>query len=406
MLTYTYTARDTKTGEKISAEIEAEDEHTAAKLLVERGLAPLSIESTKKTEFGGGFRNRIRTKQKVIFSRQLSTLVNSGLPLVQSLNTVLKQTKNKNLRSILSKTIGEIEGGSTFSDALSKYPNVFDDVYVSLVAAGEASGTLDVSLERLANQLEKDAELVSKVRGALTYPVVVLLVLFAVGTFMTVKVLPQVVNLYKNLPGAELPFLTTWMLKTSNFITRFWWMVLILLIVGAFFLRRWSKSPDGRHFFDRLKLRMWPIGPLMNKVYMARFARTSSTLIGSGVPMIKMLNTTAEAVGNSLVASSVNQAAEKVKGGKSLSEGLKGDENFLELVPDMIHIGEQSGQLEGMMSKVADYYEKEVDNEIKAISTVIEPALMILVGILALFIVAAVLLPIYNLAGKNLGQGL
>ena len=406
MLSYTYTARDSKTGEKISAEIEAEDEHAAARLLVERGLAPLTIEGSKENEPGSGFRSRISSKERVIFSRQLSTLINSGLPLVQSLNTVLRQTKNKNMRSILTKVIAEIEGGSSLTDALSKYPNVFNDVYINLVAAGEASGTLDVSLERMANQLEKDAEILSKVRGAMVYPAIVLLVLFAVATFMSVKVLPQVVNLYKNIPGVTLPFITRLMLGFSHILTKFWWLIIPLVITGVVFFVRWSKTPDGKKVMDRVKLNAWPVAPLMRKLYMARFARTSSTLIASGVPMIKMLNTTAEAVGNSLIASSVNSAAEKVKGGKTLSESLAGDPYFLELVPDMIRVGEQSGQLESMMGKVADYYEKEVDNEIKAISTIIEPTLMIVVGILALMIVAGVLLPIYSLAGKNLGQGL
>lgn len=406
MLSYTYTARNTKTGEKITAAIEAENEQSAAKLLVERGLAPLEIVRTKQMIPGVGFRNRVPSKEKVIFSRQLSTLINAGLPLVQSLHTVQQQTKNKNLQSIIAKATSEVEAGSSFAVSLSKYPAVFDEVYVSLVAAGEASGTLDSSLERLANQQEKDAEVVSKVRGAMIYPAIVMLVLFGVATFMTTTVLPQVVSLYKNLPGAKLPFITVMMLGVSHFVTHYWWITLILVVSAVVALRRWAHTPSGIRFFDNLKIHMWPFGPLMAKLYMARFARTSSTLIGSGVPMIKMLNTTAQAVGNSLVAASVNQAAEKVKGGKTLSESLAGDPNFTELVPDMIRIGEQSGQLEGMLSKVADYYEKQVDNEIKSISTIVEPAMMVVVGVIALIIVAAVLLPIYSLAGKNLSQGL
>lgn len=402
MLTYTFTAREVKSGELVKSQIEAENQQSAAKLLVERGLSPLDITASKQAAAGAGFKGRVPAKEKVIFSRQLATLINAGLPLVQSLHSVLAQIKNKNLQSILSKVIGEVEGGSSFADALAKYPTVFDEVYVSLVAAGEASGTLDTSLERLATQQEKDAEVLSKVRGAMTYPIIVLLVLFAIGTFMTVKVLPQVVVVYNTIPGATLPFITVWMLAISHFINHFWWLAIIIVIGAAFFLRHWHRTPAGRYFFDRLKLQMWPIAPLMNKLYMARFARTGSTLIGSGVPMLKMLSTSAQAVGNSLVAASINKAAEKVKGGKNLSDSLKDDPHILELVPNMIHIGEQSGQLEAMLVKVADYYEKEVDNEIKSISTIIEPLMMVLVGSLALIIVAAVLLPIYSLAGKNL----
>ncbi|HET9721811.1 MAG TPA: type II secretion system F family protein [Candidatus Saccharimonadales bacterium] len=405
MLSYTYTARNVQTGERIKAEIEADNEQAAAKLLVDRGLAPLEIAAIKKTEGGVGFRGRVPTKVRIIFSRQLSTLINAGLPLVQSLTTVQQQTQNKNLESIIAKIVADIEAGSSLADALSKYPGVFDEVYVSLVAAGEASGTLDTSLDRLATQQEKDADVVSRVRGAMIYPLIVLLVLFGIVIFMTTTVLPQVVAFYKQLPGAKLPFITAWLLDLSHVITRFWWIVLVILICAVYALRKWSKTPGGIHFFDSLKMHMWPIGPLMNRLYMSRFARTSSTLIGSGVPMIKMLNTTAKAVGNSVIANSINQAAESVKGGKSLSDSLKDDPNFLDLVPNMIRIGEQSGQLEGMMAKVADYYEKEVDNQIKSVSTIIEPVLMIIVGVMALIIVAAVLLPIYSLAGKNLSTG-
>jgi type IV pilus assembly protein PilC len=405
VLTYSYVARDLNTGRKIEAEVQAENEKSAAKLLTERGLTPLDIQV--KGERGGflhNFRNRIRSKQKVIFSRQLSTLINAGLPLVQSLNTVKGQTDNKTFKAIIAEIVTDVEAGSTLADAMARHPRVFSNVYTSLVAAGEASGTLDTSLERLAAQQEKDAEIVSKVRGALIYPLIVLLVLVAVVAFMLTTVLPQVQNLYEGLPGAELPLVTKVLLAVSNAITKFWWVILIVLAVAAFLGTRWARTPAGQRVVDELKMRIWPLGPLFKKLYMARFARTGATLIGSGVPMIKMLTTTADAVGNVHVAESIMKATEKVKGGKSLSESLAGDPYFLELVPDMIKIGEQSGQIEGMMGKVADYYEREVDDQIKAISTTIEPALMIIVGIMALIIVAAILLPIYSLAGNNLIQ--
>jgi type IV pilus assembly protein PilC len=401
MLTYTYVALNGQTGEKIQADIEAENVQAAAKLLVERGLSPLEIDVKKEKSSLGGLRSRVPTKQKVLFSRQLSTLINAGLPLVQSLRTVRQQTRNRTLEEIIGKVISDIEAGSSFADALAKYPRVFNDVFTSLIAAGEASGTLDVSLERLATQQEKDAEIVSKVRGAMVYPILVLVVLFGVIIFMMTTVLPQVETLYKNLPGAQLPFVTKILLGVAHFLVHFWWLITIILIVGAVFLVRWVRTEAGRRAFDNLKIHMWPISQLFMKLYMARFARAGATLVGSGVPMIKMLNTTAEAVGNVHVAESIYKVADAVKGGKTLSETIKGDPHFLPLVPDMVHIGEQSGQLEGMLGKIADYYEKEVDNEIKTISTVIEPALMVVVGVIALGVVAAVLLPIYSLAGKS-----
>jgi type IV pilus assembly protein PilC len=402
MQTYVFTAHDSKSGQNISAEIEADSEASAAKLLVERGLTPMDIKPKAKATSFGGLRNRVPTKQRVIFSRQLSTLINAGLPLVQSLQSVNSQTRNPALKSIITSVIGEVEGGGTLSESLAKHPRVFDDVYVSLVAAGETSGTLDKSLERLANQQEKDAEIVAKVRGAMIYPALVLVVLAGVIIFMLTTILPQVQTLYNGLPGAKLPLVTVILLKFSHFLIHDWWIMLAILIFFFLFGIRWIRTIGGKSFVDNLKLHTPPFKELFAKLYMARFSRTASTLVGSGIPMIKMLNTTAQAVGNVHVARSINRAADEVRTGKNLSDSLKGDPNFLDLVPDMIKIGEQSGSLEGMMAKTADYYEKEVDNQIKSISTIIEPALMVIVGVMALIVVAAVLLPIYSLAGKNL----
>ncbi|HVO86103.1 MAG TPA: type II secretion system F family protein [Candidatus Binatia bacterium] len=403
MLVYTYTALNPTTGQKIKADIEADNEKAAAKLLIDRGLAPLEIGVKSATGTKRIRRTHVPAKQRIIFSRQLATLINAGLPLMQSLATVQKQTKNKTLNGILSRIIADIEAGNSLSVAMSKYPDVFNNVYVNLVAAGETSGSLDTALERLSTQQEKDAEVISKVRGAMIYPAIVLVILFAILIFMTTTVLPQVSSLYKSLPNATLPFITVILLDFSHFLTHYWWLALLIIIGLAVGIRHYLRTEGGKNFVDHLKITMWPVKPLFMKLYMARFARTSSTLIGAGVPMIKMLNTTAEAVGNSEIEASINKAVEKVKGGKSLSSSLQGDPNFLELVPDMISIGEQSGALETMLGRVADYYEKEVDTQIKTINTIIEPLMMVVVGAVALIIVAAVLLPIYGLAGKNLG---
>lgn len=401
MLSFSYVARDSKTGEKIEAQVDAENEAAAARLLSERGLAPLEIKLIKDPGAGNSFFNRIPAKQKVVFSRQLSTLVNAGLPLMQSLTTVRGQTPNKTLKFIIGKIVNDVEAGSTLSDAMARHPKVFDQVYTSLVAAGEASGTLDVSLARLADQEEKDVEMVSKLRGALIYPMIVILVLIGVVIFLLTSVLPQIQSLYAGLPGVKLPFVTQVLLDLAHFILSFWWIILLVLGGGTVFAVRWVKTPGGRQFIDGQKMKAWGIGPLFMKVYMARFARTSATLVASGVPLIQMLNTTAKSVGNVHIEAAIGRAIEQVRGGKALSTSLTGDKNFLELVPNMIHIGEQSGALDSMLSKLADYYEKEVDNQIKSISTIIEPVLMVVVGIIALVIVAAVLLPIYTLAGKN-----
>lgn len=402
MPTFNYTARDTATGNKVDGNVQADSARTVAKIVKDQGYSLLSADVKEDKSLFDFIKGRIKSKDKVIFSRQLSTLINAGLPLVQSLRSVLEQTNNKSLQAILTSVISDVEAGKTFSSSLAEYPRVFNQVFVSLVAAGEASGTLDTALERIANQQEKDAELASKVRGAMIYPVIVLFVMVAVVTFMLVSVLPQVQELYKGIPGAKLPLITRVLLAVSNALIAYWWVLLIVIAVLVFATTKWARTIGGKSVIDKLKMKMWPIGPLFSKMYMARFSRTGTTLVASGVPLLQVLDITAKAISNVHVEASILRAAEKVKGGKALSESLEGDSNFIDLVPKMLKIGEDSGALEDMMDKTADYFEKEVDNQIKAISTIIEPVLMVVLGVVAIVIVSAILLPIYGLVGQNI----
>jgi type IV pilus assembly protein PilC len=400
MLTYTYTAKNAATGQKVKATVQAENERAAAKLIQEQGLAPLDIK-LQKSGAGAAFK-KPKAKDRVLFARQLSTLINAGLPLVQSLRTVQRQTTNKAMQAIIGDLVTDIEAGMSFSDALEKKPQVFSKVFTSLVAAGEASGTLDTTLERLANQQEKDAEIMSKIKGAMIYPLIVVLVMVAVVSFMLITVLPQVKTLYEGLPGAKLPLVTQVLLAMSEFVIAYWWVVIIVIGIIAFATSRWINTLGGKRVVDRLKMKTPPFASLFMKMYMARFARTGSTLVASGVPLIQMLEITGDSVNNMYIKQSLDNAITRVKGGKSLADALEGDPNFLELVPNMLRIGEQSGSIEDMLAKTADYYEKEVDNQIKTVSTIIEPILMVVLGVVALIIVFAVLLPIYGLAGKDL----
>lgn len=399
MLTFEYSARDTSTGEKINSTVQAQNESAAAKLLNDQGLAPLDIhlEGQKKSIFT---RNKVKSKDKVIFFRQLSTLINAGLPLVQSLRTVVDQIDNQAFETVLLDIISSVEAGNTFSDSMQKYPKVFNDVMVSLVAAGETSGTLDEALERIAIQTEHDAEIAAKVRGAMVYPAIVLFVIAGVVIFMLTTVLPQVEILYDDL-GKELPFVTNSLLFIANILIGFWWLIIVLIMVGGFFTKQYFETDSGRQTLDRIKLSVPLFGPMFQKLYMARFARTGGTLLSSGVQMLPMMNITAQAVNNVHVGEEIRAAAEQVKGGKALSDSLQGRSHMLDLVPQMIRIGEQSGSIDGMMNKAADFYEKELDNQIKAISTTIEPVLMVVLALVAGVMVAAILFPVYGLVGQN-----
>ena len=401
MLSFKYIARNPATGQKVSSVVQADSESAAAKLIRKEGYVTIEItaEGAKMSGLSKRFR-RVKAKDRVLFSRQLSTLINAGLPLIQSLHSVANQTSSKPFKLIISSVISDVEGGTTLAVAMGRHPEVFNQVYLSMIAAGETSGTLDASLDRLAVQQEKVADLISKIRGAMIYPIIVLLVMFAVLGFMLVKVLPQVQQLYSSLPNTHLPLITTILLSVSHFVIHDWLIVAIILAAVIVFSTRFGRTITGKSFFDMAKMRVWPIGPLFMKMYMARFSRTGSTLVSSGVPLIQMLEITSRAVDNVHIETSIKKAIEKVKGGKSLASSLEGDPNFLELVPNMIKIGEQSGAMEAMLAKTADYFEKEVDNQVKAISTIIEPVLMVVLGVVAFIIVAAVLLPIYGLANS------
>lgn len=399
MKKFTYEARDQATNKIAKAEIQAESENAAAKLLLKQGFVPLEI---KEQLDGGSFiariTGRITTKDKVVFTRQLATLIGAGLPLSQSLNTVMEQTQNKQLQSIVQDISASVEGGRSLSESFAKHPQVFNEVFLALVGAGELSGTLDESLQRVAAQQEKDAAIASKIKGALMYPMIVLLVIFGVMAFMLFTVVPQVEKLYEDL-GKPLPLLTEMMVNSANFFINFWWVVLIVLVAGGYFFMQYLKTESGIKFKDTFKLRVPLLGKMFQKLYMARFARTGQTLLATGVSMLDMLKVTGRAVNNTIIEKSIVRAADKVQGGKALSAALEPEDTFALLVPQMIKIGEQSGKIDDMLGKVAQVYEDELDEQIRTISTAIEPVLMVVMAVVAGGMVGAVLFPIYGLVG-------
>jgi len=401
MLTYHYKARDTKDGSLVTGEVQADNQQAAVKLIMERKLFPVSVTDEAPSGALFGKNSSVKVKDRIIFTRQLSTLIGAGLPLVQSLRTVRGQIASKPLQSIIDAVVANVEGGSTLSNAFSAHPKVFNQVYVSLIAAGESSGTLDTTLERLANQQEKDAAVASKIRGAMIYPAIVLAVVLGVLVFMLTTVLPQVGSLYKDL-DKTLPFLTQMLLAISGFVVNFWWVVLILLGGAVYAGRNYAKSALGRRELDGFKMRIPVFGRLFMKVYMARYARTLGTLVQSGLPLLQALEITKDAVNNVLVAETIDDSIKQVRGGKALSTSIEGKKTFLPLVPQMIKIGEQSGTIDQMLDRVAGFYESEVDEEVKNLSTTIEPVMMVFLGITVGLIVLAVLLPVYSLIGGGL----
>jgi type IV pilus assembly protein PilC len=397
MKKFDYQAKDTSTNKIVKATVQADSESAAAKLLIAQGFTPLDIkEANEDGSFLSRITGRITSKDKIVFTRQLATLIGAGLPLSQSLRTVTEQTDNKRLRDVAEDIVASVEGGKSLSESFSKHPDVFDKVFLALISAGEVSGTLDESLIRIAAQQEKDAATMSKIKGALTYPVIVLFVIFGVMIFMLATVVPQVEKLYHDLKK-ELPFLTQIMVSVADFLGKFWWLVIIVTGIGIYFFIQYLKTDAGIKFKDTFKLNVPLFGGMFRKLYMARLTRTGQTLLSTGVAMLDMLRITSESLNNTVVGKSVDRAAEKVKGGKALSVSLQPEEYILPLVPQMIKIGEQSGKIDEMMGKTAQVYEDELDEEIKAISTAIEPILMVILAVVAGGMVGAILLPIYSL---------
>lgn len=399
MLTYTYTAKDGN-GNSIKAEVQADSEQSASKLIRDQGLTPIDITIKGEKRSIIPTRGKVRAKDKVLFSRQLSTLVGAGLPITQSLRTVAEQTSSKEMNIVINRVTADVEAGKALAKAFEVHPEVFNNVFINLVAAGEASGTLDDALERLADQQEKDAEISSKVKGALVYPVIVLVVIIGVIIFMLTTVLPQVEQLYVDLKQ-ELPLITKIMLAASDYIIKFWWLQIIITAGVVYFGKRYIETEPGRKMADTFKQHVPLFGGLFMKMYMARFARTGQTLMATGVPMLEMMRITGNAVNNVNIKASLEKASIKVKGGKSLSSSIENDPNFLPLVSQMINIGEQSGSIDTMMGKAADFYENELDNEIKAISTTIEPLMMVFLAVVAGAMVGAILIPVYGLVGTT-----
>ncbi len=400
MKKFSYKVKDKVTGKIVKGEISADSKRAAGKALIDQGyILQDDIHEVGQENALMSFLNRITTKDKIVFTRQFATLIGAGLPLAQALRTVSEQTENKRMRAVVDDILASVESGSSLKDAFSKFPDVFDKVYLALIAAGEMSGTLDESLRRIATQQEKDAAMMSKIRGALTYPAIVLVVIGLVMAFMMVQVVPQVKQLYKDMHQA-LPFATEVLIAISDFMISFWWLVLIGLGVGGYFFRQYLKTEPGIKFAANFKLNVPLFSPLFRKLYMARFARTGQLLLSTGVALLDMLNICGDAMNNVIVKKSIDEAGKLVQGGKNLSESLKGKDYILDMVPQMINIGEQSGKIDEMLGKTAQVYEDELDEQIKAISTLIEPILMVVMALMAGGLIGAILFPIYSLVTK------
>lgn len=398
MKRFIYKAKDKKTGKQIKGSIQAENERIAGRLLIEQGYIPESVSEQGSNIFAKS--NRITTKDRITFTRQLATLIGAGLPLATSLRTVVEQTQNKSMKAIAEEILVNVESGKSLFDSFSNYPDIFNGVYLALIHAGETSGTLDMALKRLADQEEKDAAMMSKIRGALVYPGIILAVIIAVLAFMMIAVVPQVEDLYNDM-HKDLPGLTQMLVNITNFFGQFWWLVLMIIagiIAGLVYAVK--RTPVGRKAMDAFKINVPVFGGLFRKLYVSRFARTCEMMLATGVPMLDSVKISIDSINNVVVEEEYSKSLEIIKGGKPLSKALKEREYMLPLVYQMASIGEESGKIDEMLGKAAQVYENELDEQINNISTMIEPILMVVMAGLIGVVVGGTLLPIYSLVNS------
>lgn len=400
MKRYNYKAKDKNTGKLVKGSIQAEDERTAGRLLIEQGYIPDTVVEEGANDPFVKITKRIKTKDRIIFTRQLSTLIGAGLPLTASLRTVAEQTQSKGMKEVAEEIITAVESGKSLYEAFSAHPKIFNGVYLALIQAGETSGTLDLALKRLADQDEKDAAMMSKIKGALVYPAIILLVIIAVLAFMMIAVVPQVEDLYEDM-GGELPGLTQGLVSMTNFFGEYWWLVLIIvaIVVGGIFYA-FRSTPWGRKTFDWIKIHAPIFGKLFRKLYVSRFARTAEMMIATGVPLLDAITISIDAINNKVVEDEFRKSLDMIKAGKPLSESLADREYMLPLIPQMAGIGEQSGKIDEMLGKAAQVYENELDEQVANISTMIEPILMVVMAGLIGIVVGGTLLPIYSLVNS------
>ncbi len=346
-------------------------------------------------KFGGG----VKSKDVAIFTRQFSVMIDAGLPLVQCLDILGQQQENKGFQKMILQTRQDVEGGSSLAEAMRKHPQAFDELYVNMVGAGEAGGILDTILQRLANYIEKTVKLKGQVKSAMVYPVAVVTIAIIVVYVILWKVIPVFASLFEGL-GAQLPFLTRVVVAASNFIGRFWWLIFIVLFASIFALRQYYATDQGRYQIDRLMLRMPALGLLLRKIAVARFCRTLGTLLSSGVPILDSLNITARTAGNAVIEEAIFEVRKEVEQGKTLADPLAKTGQFPPMVCQMISVGEQTGAMDTMLSKIADFYEDEVDSAVEGMMALIEPIIIAFLGVVIGVIVVAMYLPMFSLISQ------
>ncbi len=404
MATFTYRAR-TKSGRIVSDIIESDNRTSVISKIQQMDYFP--IEVVEKGERATGFSikkkislsrsRRIKSKDIVLFTRQLSNLINAGMPLLKALTVLARQTENGNLAGVIRSLKSDVQDGKAFSDALAKHPQLFPKLYLGMIKAGEAGGVIEVILNRLADFSEKQQALKDRVKSALAYPVVMLLVGAGTIVFLMAFVIPRFVTMFQDI-GQTLPLPTRMLITASDILKGYWWFYLPVLLLAVFIVRQYAKKDEGKMFFDRVKLKLPLLGKMLRKVAIANFTRTLGTLIENGVPILTGLTMTKDTIGNEVIARELVTIHANVKDGDSLARPLARSKEFPPIIADMVAIGEETGKIEDTLVRVADFYDAEIENTIKTLTSLLEPIVILIMGVVVGFIVLAMLLPVFQIS--------
>ncbi len=405
MAKFHYTTLD-KSKKMAEGNIEAADHAQAIELLTKQGIKPLTLHEGVGPKPGGLkdllSRKKVSLRDMVVFTRQLSTMISAGVPLVRSLQTMANQTDNKYFKHVITDIMHKVEGGMPLSDAMSAFPRVFSDIYVSMVKAGETAGILDEVLKRLATQTEKDASIRKKIKSASAYPLVLLVVTVVAFFLIMLGIMPKITKILSDLSDGEgkLPPITVFMIWLSHFIQHN--IIFIVVVAGAlgYAVMRYIRTPGGKLQWHQLLLRIPVLGTLVTKVAVARFARTFSSLMGAGVGVLNAIEVTSGAVGNEVIARELRDSIDDVRNGKQLSAVLGASKHFPVIVPQMIAVGEETGQIDKVLVKVADFYEEEVDTMIDGLASIVEPVMIVIMGSMVGLIAVSVMGPIASLSSN------
>ncbi|BCW97709.1 MAG: pilus biosynthesis protein PilC [Armatimonadota bacterium] len=408
MPAFEYTVEDSS-GARRKGTSEAENEDILRRRLTNQGLRVLEVKQTKAKKKASTSNVKIKLNELSIFCRQFSTMIDAGVSLVRCLSVLQEQTVNPKFKRMIADIQSEVEAGQSLSRALAKYPNTFSNLFIGLVNAGEVGGVLEESLQRLSTFLEKDQELRRKVKSAMTYPVIVMIVAVSIVIGLVTFILPKFMDLFKDLGVTEFPLPTTILMSFSNFLTQKWYFAVLGLVIFIVAFRAFVKTDVGRRSYDRFKLKAPVFGKLNHKIALARFARTLGTLLASGVPILSAMETVAGTVSNEIISEAILNARARIREGDRIGDPLQKSKLFPPMVVQMITIGEESGALDPMLAKVADFYEAEVDAALDSLTSAIEPVLIVFLGFAVGFIVISIFLPLVSvitaLSGGEGGGG-